>query len=129
MLLILHFKLLFLYLRFLALYFSYTKDITIMRYVKIRIKSNKFRASNVMDYILILFYHQMVKYLPYKQYIKLLHKNDSFNVLQYTIHIYHIIYVIFNSYLNDIHHVFNNEKWVLLLNHKVIIFYILYTKN
>lgn len=129
MLLILHFKLLFLYLRFLALYFSYTKDITIMRYVKIRIKSNKFRASNVMDYILILFYHQMVKYLPYKQYIKLLHKNDSFNVLQYIIHIYHIIYVIFNSYLNDIHHVFNNEKWVLLLNHKVIIFYILYTKN
>ena len=127
--LILHFKSLFLYLHFLALYFSYIKDIIITMYVKTRIKSNNFHASNAMDYILILFYHQMVKYLTYKQYTKFLHKNDFFHELQYIIHIYYIIYAIFNSYLHDIYHVFNNEKLDLFPNQKVIIFYILDTKN
>ena len=127
--LILHFKSLFLYLHFLALYFSYIKDIIITMYVKTRIKSNNFHASNAMDYILILFYHQMVKYLTYKQYTKFLRKNDFFHELQYIIHIYYIIYAIFNSYLHDIYHVFNNEKLDLFPNQKVIIFYILDTKN
>lgn len=127
--LILHLKLEILYLLLQALYSFYILDIIIILILILKNDANNSHAFNVKDYILKQLCLLMDILVTCKQYTLFHHNNDIYFMLLYINRIFRILCGIFHLYLHDINHVFYNEKLELHLNHEVIIFYILDTRN